>query len=270
MKSDKYVVGKKVGETEEFRIYKCRLSDTEVGILKIALSIAENSILDREAFILKSLREEAELCEVEYQKRNPGRVLNYKICFPELVDSFIAEDQGGRRINILKFPYVCDDVGRLVPIGQIASPLHLHARVDPRTSAWILGKGLKLLNFAHNQGMLVGRIDSENFLIECDEHYVAFFDWSNRRTEFTKEAMCEEISQLAQEVISALGGNPETFEIPSDPQDSDGRYQAMLSALANGKYFDAQKAHADFYKLVRSLWPREFWEFTTYSLERAN
>ena len=270
---EKYVVGKALGETEDFRLYQCSIPTGGVGILKIAASVANNGVLDREAFILQTLRDEAVRLEEEYAKvkTDPKRLLNYQIMFPNLVHSFISEDEGGRRINVVNFNHVGDDIGRLVPINHLVSRDHI--RVDPRTSAWILGKLLKLLVFVHSQGMSTGQVTGENILIERNKHYVAFFDWSKATIHgdnTPSEIACEEISQVTKEVILALGGNPNTGVLPADVQDKDGRYAAYLYGLACGSESDASKAHEDFYEFIRTtLGWHGYHPFTTYSLERS-
>jgi hypothetical protein len=272
METDKYLVGKLIGETDQFRIYQCELPEGGVGILKIAVSPAQNGLLDREAFILQALREEAEKSEEEYRKQNPDKVLNYAIQFPNLVDSFISPEQGNRRINIMNFVNVSDDIGKLVPIEQVVT--RDRVRVDPRTSAWIMGKILKLLSFAHGQGISVGRITAENILLEREEHYVAFFDWSEAMVHMENDVPVEvagqEISQAAKVVISLLGGNPYTGELPADEQLEDDRYAQHLFALAQGKEKDSFRAHGAFYDLIRNAlgWSGKH-KFTTYSLERS-
>lgn len=271
MNADSYVVGEKLGETEQFRMYKCELAKGKVGILKIATSIAFNGILDREAYILGMLRDEAIRYEKAFAEENPGtkQVLNYQVCFPNLVESFIAEDQGGRRINILDFVLIDDDLSRWVPIAHIAS--RDHVRVDPRTSAWIIGKLLKLLAFAHDQGVSIGQLTGENILIERDQHFVAIFDWSQATPgvePLSAEITSKEVAQAATEVILALGGDPLTGILPKNEQLVDDRYATYLHQLSLGKKSNAFSAHREFYKLIRSLWPREFHPFTTYNLER--
>ena len=272
MRADRYTVGEEVGESEQFRVYECELVEGKVGILKIATGVAFNGILDREAYVLETLRSKAAYCEEAFAKENPGtkEVLNYQICFPALVESFIAEDQGGRRVNILNFPYVTHDIGILVPIERLASRERI--RIDPRTSAWIMGKFLKLLAFAHDQGISIGRVDGENMLIVKEMHYVAIFDWSQADLSmgYSPEIAAKEIAQAATEVILALGGDPSTGVLPEDEQLVDDRYARHLHMLALGKKSNAFNARRDFYKLIRSLWPREFYPFTPYSLERKS
>lgn len=268
---EKYLVGKKLGETDEFRLYECKLPDGKVAIFKIAVEVESNGILDRESDILRTMRDAALLYEAEYVKVSgkPDATLGYQIMFPNLIDSFVLPEQGDRRVSILSFTNVGDDLGRMVPIGHITE--RDRVRIDPKTSAWVLGKLLKLLVFTHNQGIINGRLTGDNVLIEPDQHYVSVFDWScATRSPFggilRGGDAGEEISQVTSLVIEAMGGDPDTGELLPDSQLTDKSYQNFLIKLLTGYGGDAVSAHADFYETVRSLWSRGFWPFTTYKL----
>lgn len=282
MNADKYPVVihndelKLLGETKQFRMYECQLPEgAGCGILKIATSAVYNSLLDREAMLLQIMRSEAAQMEKEYAeeeyakvKKDPQHLLRYEFCFPDLVDSFEAEDQGDRRVNILRFHMIEEDLGRLVPIEHITE--RDRVRVDPKTSAWMLGKTLKTLVFAHDQNISLENW-VENILIERNEHYAILFDWSAAVIHvdgIPEEIARGEIAQAAQAVITALGGDIKTWQIPADPQDADGNYGRYLRYLAEGNEYDASRVHTRFYELVRSLWPeRGFWPFTSYPIE---
>ena len=94
MDTGRYKVGKLLGETDSGDLYEYVLPDKTVGILKIAHEEAKNGPLDREAFILQQLREEAERLEKEYDKTKPKKdeFLGYALFFPNLVESVITED----------------------------------------------------------------------------------------------------------------------------------------------------------------------------------
>lgn len=264
-----FEIGKLLGNTSTYNLYQCvqQSAPDRSLILKIATGVQYNGLLDREAFILRSLRTRTEELEVAYARVKKGpEMLNYQLCFPDIVDSFIAEGQGERRINVLRFEGV-DDVGELVPIGHIAS--RDRVRVDPRTSAWMMGKLLKILDFLHGEGVSIRRVTDENILIERKQHYIVFFDWTNA-TQYPEavpsDVAEEEISKAAHEVIIILGGDPVTGTLPPDTQLEDDRYAAMLHSLASGGYSDAGEAHAEFYKLIRALWPRAYHPYTSYPL----
>lgn len=257
-----------IGQTKAYTLYFCNLPAGKTAILKIAAALEHNPLMDREAFLLMNMREEAKRLEDEYAKakEHPEQMLNYQLCFPNLVENFIAASQGGRRVSILDFPAV-DDPTNLVPIGHLAS--RDRVRVDRKTSAWMMGKLLKILVFAHSQDMSIHQITDNNILIERKEHYVAVFDWSRAVIHtggISADETQAEISASASVIIRASGGNPLTGEIPDDEQDPDCRYAKHLYDLCRGSEQNAYQAHTRFYALVRSLWPRGYWPFTAYDL----
>ena len=262
-----YGVVKPLGITDEFNTHLCKLPDGREGILKIASIVEHNGVLDREAYRLNLLKEEADAVEKEYAERMHGKQpLNYHFYFPKVEESFVSGDQGGRRVIILSFSDISAAVGELTPLSHLTSYDHL--RVDPRSSAWILGKLLKLLVFTHSLGISIGRLSGDNILINHEQHYVSLFDWGGAEDlgKMTTEVACKEISQITREVILALGGDPETGKIPEDDQLADSRYQEFLIKLLLKNDGNAQKAHKEFYELIRSLWPSAFHPFTTYGL----
>jgi len=266
--SSLYHVGEKVAESKQYRLYLCSQDQTNREcLLQIATTIEQNGDLDRAAFILKELKRRADELEAEYArvKTDPKDTLNYDLGFPELVDGFICPDQGGRRVNILAFRNV-EKVSKMVPLINVTAKDGL--RVDLRTSAWIMGKLLKLLVFVHSEGISTGMMSSGNILIEPDQHYVLIFDWSAAQTQadVPKETQRREISQAAQAVIVVLGGNLETETIPDDGDEGYGRYADFLLQLARQGASDAARAHAEFYQLIDELWPRGFYKFTVKPL----
>lgn len=268
--TNQYNVGKQVGNTSKYRLYLCNEKGTEHQcLLQIAADATLNGELERAAYILEELKRKSDELEVEYStvKKDQEVFLNYDLGFPELMDSFICQEQGGRRINILAFRNV-EDVSSMVPLINITAKDR--QRVDLRTSAWIMGKLLKLLVFAHSQGISVGLLGGSNILIEPDEHYVLIFDWSVARTHseaVPAETRREEISQAAQAVITVIGGNLETGVFPGDGEKGFKPYTEHLLRLARGCESNAERAHKNFYELIDSLWKREFYPFTTKLLD---
>ncbi|MFA6458967.1 MAG: hypothetical protein WCV79_01035 [Candidatus Paceibacterota bacterium] len=260
-----YEVGKHIGGTETFTLYECNLKDDKPGIIKIATASGYNGSLDREAYILQTMRDKAEAIEAEIAHTDPGKgTFGYRHYFPMLVESFIDPDQDGRRISILDLSLDAKKLEELAPITHLLS--RERVRVDPKTSVWIAGRLLKLLDFAHRQGITVD-INGENILINRDQHFVMIFDWSESTIvtgEVETAVASEEISRAAKEIILALGGDPETGIIPQDDQLEDEDYQKILFGLANGGENNAGEAHRKFYKYVRSVWPSKFHPFTAY------
>lgn len=267
-KGKNYSVGKALGETTEYSLYECTLESGQKCILKIATTVEKNHFLDREAYILDEMYKKAKLLEEEYAKvKEDEAMLNYQFCFPYIIESFIAIDQGNRRINILSFFEIAKDLSDLVPILHIVT--RDKSRVDPKTSAWILGKLLKLIGFTHSLGIENGKLTGDNILINRERHIVAIFDWSQAiwHSERMPEAtVAQEISQIAKEVVFALGGDPDTGDIPEDEQMGDDQYPIILKKLIKQEIKDADQAHKIFYELIRGLWPRKFHPYTAYKL----
>jgi hypothetical protein len=267
--SGRYIIGDHVADSGKYRLYLCVQEDSKRRcLLQIATEAGHNGALSRTAHLLGELKAYADELEKEYASRkdDPKVRLNYDLGFPELIDSFPCESQGGRQINILAFRNI-EDVRRMVPLSNLTTRDRL--RVDFRTSAWIMGKALKLLDFAHSQGIAVGRVDGVNILIEPNEHYVVFFDWSEAYMypeTVPTDVVCTEIAQAAQAVIIALGGDYEARTFPDDGDETACLYTNFLLSLADGHLNDAKQAHTRFYEIVHGIWAREFYKFTTKPL----
>ncbi len=268
-KGNEYEVGELLGRTDAFSLYRCSFSDGKPGILKIVSAVGYNGLLDREAHILETLWEQAERVEKEGKEREPERgEMGYRRFFPRLVESFTDPDQGGRRITILGLSNLVEDISDLVPLGHILS--RERSRIDPKTSVWILGKLLKLLHFIYECGVSGAKIDGENILIYRERHNVLLFDWTKATIapgNITDSIVREEIYHAAREVIMALGGDPDTGELPKDPDLADGRYKELILSFAQGTETDAGKAHERFYASVWKIWPSKFHPFTVHPVE---
>jgi hypothetical protein len=264
-----YDIGDQVAETAFYRLYLCREEGSDRGLLlQVATGVEHNGKLDRSAYLLGVLLQHAEDLEKEYAgvKTDPKDMLNYQFAFPELADSFIASEQGGRRINILGFRNV-EDARQMVPLYNIVH--RDRRRVDLRTSVWILGKLLKILVFVHDAGITVDDLTLGNVLIEPDKHYVLVFNWADAEKHpdgVSGASAREEIQRAARCVIEVLGGDAD-LTIPDDGTEQYARYVAHLVALARDGERSADSAHRAFYALVDRLsWPRGKYPFTSLPL----
>lgn len=265
--SASYKVGPLVAETSTYRLYLCVMEgggDAKQRLLQVAKTVGDNAALDRAAYLIQRLLHEAERLEAEYArvKKDPKELLNYQFCFPEITDSFVVTEQGGRRVSILKFRGV-NDVQEMVPLSNIVHRDRL--RVDLRTSVWIMGKLLKILAFAHGVGIEVSNLALGNILIEPMQHYVVVFSWADAQLSpdgVAHSRVREEIQAAARCVIELLGGTPEEG-IPDDGTKECTAYAAHLVAIATGGESNAFSAHQAFYALVDSLWPRSYHPFTS-------
>lgn len=255
-------------ETDSYRLYLCKEKGTgKQYLLKIAVAMEDNAGLEREVYVLNLLARRAEELENAYsqEKADPESFLNYQIGIPAVVDSFILDDEDPRRVTILTFTGV-EDLDKITSLSIIIEENKL--RVDPKTSAWIMGKALKMLVFAHGEDVAVGAVDANNILIVPEEHYVVIFDWSGAQFNsgpIAPETMQREITEAARAVIDLLGGDLGTNVFPNDwNEDANtfNRYTKHLLSLARGNESSAERAHKLFYQLIRSLWERKFHEFT--------
>jgi len=269
--NEKYIVHNLLGENKQFRYYRAS-SDKHIGqelMLKIGITPEQNGILDYEAYILKVLLEKASELEESYAKLEKEGQLNYQIGFPTLVETFISKEQDGRRILILKFA-AADTLTELLPISMIRS--RHKVRVDPKTSAWILGKLLKIIAFAHNEEITVGNLTSDNILVVREHHLVTILDWSSADfgEEVSRTEVNQEISDATKAVIKLLDGKSKPVLLLQDEQLTNDSYVDFLASLMRGDFNDTHQAHSAFYKTVEALWKREFHPYTTFPLTKEN
>lgn len=264
-----YNLSDAVGRSQVYNMYLCATETGRQCLLLIASLIEQNGALDRIAYILRELKARADEVEKEYEvvKKGEKHFLNYDLEFPEVVDSFVCHEQGDRRIVILAFRNV-EEPRSMVPLSNITAKDR--RRVDLKTSAWILGKLLKLLVFAHSEEFAVGQMTGSNILIEPEKHYVVVFDWALTQIcpgGIPIDQRRQNIAHAARSIVLALGGDP-TKGIPDDPGCKDGfvRYADHILRLARGSESNAQRAHAAFYDLVEQIWGRKFHKFTTFPL----
>lgn len=262
-----YVVGRQVAKAEKYTLHKSEVGDREC-LLQIATDCRFNTELDRAAYILRELQGQAEALEEEFSEKHkldkkPVAPLNYGLQFPELMDDFWSPECDERKVCVLGFRNV-DKLIEMVPLSFIKDE---GLRVDIKTSAWIMGKLLKLLAFAHTNGFSINQLGCKNVLIHRDQHYVLVFDWMKAQIHsgaIPLELRHKDITQAAKSVVSVLGGNFES--IPDDPDGCEGydQYAGLLSKFVRGGEVDALRGHSSFYELVEKLWKKEFHPFTTF------
>lgn len=266
---DTYFVEALVGENKHFRYYRAT-SEGQKGrelILKIGTTLEQNGLLDKEAYLLSLMADEADCLEVEYKRIHEGRgSLNYKIGFPIAVETFIAQEQGARRVLVLAFE-ATDSLVEFAPLSLIRT--RDHVRVDPKTSAWVMGKLLKIIAFAHGQGIKMNDLTGDDILVIREHHLVTVPNWSSailHKGKLRPDEAREDIRAAACEVVTLLGGNPAMGTLPEDEQLLGNEYAGFLAGLVRGVYNDAHEAHSAFYQLVEVIWGRAFHSWTTYPL----
>jgi hypothetical protein len=261
----RYEILKPVAYTATYRLYVCRNESGEYCLLQIATEIEHNGGLERAAFILRRLMASSRHYDESYARDNNGHRLHYDRLFPEVVETFVSEQQGRRRVNILSFTDT-PDVTRLIPLSNLK--LKDRLRVDPKTDAWILGRLLKLMTLVHAEGVLIRKLGGSNVLLEPDLHFAIVLDWSSARMHQSAvplEDSTRDIARATQAAYDALGDIDNGTYIYDD---ADAHYIDLLRHLKDGKagLLTADQAHTMFYKLVRDIWPNEFHPFTTLPL----
>jgi hypothetical protein len=148
-----------------------------------------------------------------------------------------------------------------------------HQRVDLRTSVWIMGKTLKMIDFAHYLGVAVNATSGQDILIEFkeDKHYALLFNLTKAEIfpdEIPEEKRLGDISQAAQAVIEVLGGDWEKGFVPDDGEEAFLEYSGYLLQLTRGLGgSNAERAHQRFYEIADKFWPKGFYPFTTKPLK---
>lgn len=263
-----YAVQRLVGRTPVYNVYTAVQESTGYEcLLKIAASVGENGLLDREALILREIHGVVTRIEAEHQRNEgAGKNLGYEYCFPRLQESFLVPEQGNRRVNIVSVHGV-REIADLVPLEQWRT--RQRVRIDPKSSAWIMGRLLKIFTLTHSLGVAAGKINGGNILINPNEHHVMLFDWTGAQHEgglLSPEVAGEEISQAARAVFTALGGDLETGTLPTHEQLPDSRYVEFLKQLVDKQTSDSFSAMARLYRLLDEMWERSFHPFTTIPL----
>lgn len=243
-KTGLYEIGAIVASNDQHKLRLCANSENQECLLQIATDRTTNDVVARNAWFLKRLSEEAS--QIEEKSEKP---INYALAFPNLIESMtLSAEQGERLVNILRFNNV-ESIGSLIPLVKIWKD---SLRVDLRTSAWIMGKLLKVISFAHDCRIEVKEINGNNILIDPDQHYVIVFDWS--RSVFHEDAIPasivrDEIKKAAILVIKAIGGDLKAAcETAADLP-----YIRFLELLSMHGANDARIAHQQFYEVVDSL-----------------
>lgn len=232
-------------------------------MLKVSLDISGNGRLDRETLVLNDIAVEVERLRLTETKDGSRGALRYEKCFPRLQESFILKEQGNRRVNIIEIPDT-EDVKTLVPIEQWRTRARVW--IDPKSSAWLMGRLLKVFTLTHPIGISVGKINGGNILVNPEKHRAIFFDWTEAyqyQQYVPPEKVGEEIAQAATQVFIALGGNLSKGTLPHSDQLLDTQYAELLLQFMSGRERDPDKAAVRFYKLVREMWVEEFHPFTT-------
>lgn len=244
-------------QNENVRMY----SVTHEGrplVFKIAIETSNNDAVRQESNILQQLR----------TLDTKGL---YSWFFPEVVESFVANQQGGRLVNVLGFPPIVEDSLQLVPLSKIAAD----GRVDLKTVVWMYGKLLKVISYCHDHDIANGAITATNVLVETTEHGVVLFDFTRAVRRPSLAVQYNEVKLATRMALVLIGGDVDTGKLPeylmSDPKVELTKAQFLeFEHFFQDKLFRgglAQSAKDNFYLLVEDVWPQRYHEFRTYPRE---
>ncbi len=204
-----------------------------------------------------------------------NRRLHYDWLFPILHESFIITEQGKRRANVLEF--VGANIADLMPLGQIVQQKQ---RVDLKTSAWIIGRMLKLLAFCASAKVQVS-MTMAKFLLGPEHHHLVLLDWSNALNEYyaiEQEDFNLNISRIGRCGLDLLDVRYDetgwTYSYPyQENEEKEITYIQFLYDMAflrrqfYRNYHDAYNAHRAFYGVVDDAWNKGYHPFTVYPVD---
>lgn len=262
-----YNVGQLIAATAAYRLYLAKENETgEWRLLQVARDLQSNGGLSRSAYILDMFWGISQDYDQVYSEKHEGKHLHYDRLFPRMIESFASEEQGGRRINSLAFTDV-GDVPGLLPLSNLLAKDRVI--IDLKTGAWIMGRLLKLLGFAHEQGVAVRSLRTNNILLDKDQHFAVVLDWTTALvfpSSVSSEAAGADITRAAEAVLISYGTHSHGLPYQLTPDEA--RYIDLLRDFANGGETNAVRAHTRFYQLVRETWDTEFHPFTTLPITR--
>jgi hypothetical protein len=242
---------KPLARTPTFLLYPTETPSGQLGLFKLAFEATHNGLVRREFDLLQRLQRRAQEIDAEVVA-DGGSPLLYGAQFPTSLESV---DAGERFGMFLGFHESIKHYSAFQPIGLLLRDEF----VDLRTAAWVLGKGLRLLDFAHRlNSVTVGFIGPSNLLLETVHHGVFVLDWS-RAQEFNSSVARQEVISLAKIIWWAVGGTAEAEPpLAGEVLTAEGhnQYVAFLQRLVAGE-LDAGEAHAALYRLADELWERE-------------
>lgn len=265
-KNNNYETKQRLGGNDLITYYTCGIAShsDEMRILAIATQAEHNPIIDRVAYLLKRLSERSDFFEEEYaaEPDHAEQKVHFDWLFPQVVDDFTLHEQGERKVMILFFPDV--DLRQTFALMQLVDK---RLRVDLKTSAWMMGRFLKLLSFLHESDVSTPILIS-NFLLEPTNHRLLMLNWTHANLGYrlTAAQQCYAIKQAAESALLLLDATYSdgewNYNYPLE--DNEASYIACLAAMHRGEFNDAVYAHANFYTTIHQLWGRGYHPFTTH------
>jgi len=239
-------------------------------VFRVAHSSANNDMLKREQRT------------IEIFNRSSSKVdQSFSALFPKLIDRFYTDRKPG-------------DVGRLVLVYRMFPGFSLETirkdrlyrkGIEAHHAAWMLSRGLIALSVAHAHGIVHGEVTPWYLMVHPSTHFSILTGWAQaayrpaqtkEKIEFANEhpylapevlendqiGPQADIFSLGKTMIFALGGNPETNEIPeSVPEEFAYLIKRMTLAPRGARPDSAKKLELDLQEIRDSLWGKGFKTF---------
>lgn len=259
-----YRIGQKFSVGEHSSLYEASFSidgGTAKAVIRLANAVADNPFLNNEIRILDRLR-----------RKVADKELGYWRYLPYILGKFNAGDRVG--IVYRWFEGVTATEIRM-------NRLHKNG-LDQRHMIWIFDRMINLLGYAHNRGVIHGRIEPDRLRIRSSNHNVMLTGWSQAvykpattgeiisggvNNPFLAPEIADtgeagpwtDIYSLGKSMIWLLGGDPITNEIPDTVHDKITRFLLhLVRENPRARPKDAWQLYKAQNRLKDSLWERRF------------
>lgn len=247
-------------DARQIKIYRVRsIADGKIKLLKVPYDKLSNNLIQNEADFLRFLADKSDEFEKKNKQLGNEYLIHYDWLFPVLEDSFLTgPEQGGRQMNLLS---ICDaHVADFVPLAKMFSDY----RVDARTSAWMLGRMLKLQTFVEQCGASFCA-HRDYIIFEPKSHRLVYLNWldaTRNPDNFRDNVASLKESATCFTCWTNWYSEEEGLEYDSDRFTNEEELLETYRFLAEYPEIDAIEAHRILYKTLDSLWGRNYHPFT--------
>lgn len=245
------IAGKPLVETSTYKLVITKLPTGQFGLVMMASKPEFNYLIEKQTHILTTLQEIADSEDAE-AKIKP----NYGAFFPKMIEMMESGEDAPRTGVVMGYIPAIVDYKQLVPLTIALK----NVRVDLQTAVWMLGKGLKVLDFVHALGFAVNNVDETNILIETALHGVFILNWMDALEDgVTDEDQKADVVALANIVWRAAGGT-DAAEPPFDEKvmskEGHDDFVLFLKRLMSGDFKTAVEEMAALYAMADRIWAR--------------
>lgn len=242
-----YVIGKKLAQVHGVDFFLVKNSQGQKRILGQSRGeLLGLRHIDNNYAVLKALEQEDSDIK---SFLDDGKEYHYDWLFPRVETMFAAKTSAVSNfpIKVLVLEYLDTDPAEFIFLADL---LKSGRKIDERTSAWIMGRLLKLMQFLEISDSMTLRFSSDNLLIQPDEHRLTFLDFA------------EAVELCSDEKMKRTSLSDSAKFILDITQAETAEYIAFLEKLIGEDKLSAEKVHADFYALVHEKFGRSFHPFT--------